>query len=147
MRAALYARVSTKRQEKEGTIASQIDALKKYALANNYEIADGFICKDEGYSGSILARPALDKLRDGAQANAFEVVLVLAPDRLSRKYAYLILILEEFERFGTKVVFYDQPPADDPHSALMVQIQGAVAEYERAKMAERYRRGKLYRAR
>jgi len=147
MRAALYARVSTKRQEKEGTIASQIDVLRQYALANNYEIAEAFICKDEGYSGSVLARPALDRLRDGAQANAFDIVLVLSPDRLSRKYAYLILILQEFERFGTKVVFYDQPPADDPHSALMIQIQGAVAEYERTKIAERYRRGKLYRAR
>ncbi len=74
-------------------------------------------------------------------------ILVLSPDRLSRKYAYLILIIEEFERFGTPVIFLEQPPGDDPHSALLVQIQGAVAEYERAKLAERYRRGKLYRVR
>ncbi len=147
MKVALYARVSTKRQEKEGTIASQIDVLNQYALENNFEIAPEYICKDEGYSGSILARPALDKLRDGAQLNAFDAVLVLSTDRLSRKYAYLILILEEFERFGTKVIFYDQPPTDDPHSALMIQIQGAVAEYERAKISERHRRGKIYRAR
>jgi site-specific DNA recombinase len=74
-------------------------------------------------------------------------VLVHSPDRLSRKYAYLILILEELERWGVEVLFLEQPPGDDPHSALLVQIQGAVAEYDRAKTLERYRRGKLHCAR
>jgi site-specific DNA recombinase len=147
MKGALYARVSTQRQEKRGTIASQVDALRSYAKEHEHEIMDEYVCCDDGYSGAILARPELDRLRDGAQAGAFDAILVLSPDRLSRKYAYLILILEEFERFGTAVIFLEQPLGDDPHSALLVQIQGAVAEYERAKMAERYRRGKLYRAR
>ncbi len=147
MKVALYARVSTKRQEKQGTIASQIEALREYAKAHNYAIVEDYIGQDDGYSGSLMARPELDRLRDGAQAGAFDAVLVLSPDRLSRKYAYLVLILEEFERFGTQVIFLEQPPADDPHTALLVQIQGAVAEYERTKLAERYRRGKLYRAR
>jgi len=147
MKVALYARVSTQRQEKRGTIASQIEALRSHAKEHKYEVAGDYVCSDDGYSGTLLARPELDRLRDGAQAGAFDAILVLAPDRLSRKYAYLILILEEFERFGTPVIFLEQPPGDDPHSALLVQIQGAVAEYERAKLAERYRRGKLYRAR
>src|SRR5712691_9715073 len=147
MKVALYARVSSQRQEKRGTIASQLEALRHYARDHHYAIAENYVCKDEGYSGAVLARPELDRLRDGAQAGAFDAILVLAPDRLSRKYAYLILILEEFERFATPVIFLEQLPPDDPHSALLVQIQGAVAEYERAKLAERYRRGKLYRAR
>ena len=147
MRVALYARVSSKVQEKKGTIASQIEALRNYATEHQFELDESYVCTDDGYSGALLARPELDRLRDGAQAGAFDAVLVHSPDRLSRKYAYLILILEEFERFGTPVMFLEQPPPEDPHSALLVQIQGAVAEYERAKLAERYRRGKLYRAR
>lgn len=147
MNVALYARVSTKNQQKHGTIDSQIEALRNYAKAQGVEIAEDYVCKDEGYSGALLARPGLDRLRDGAQAGAFDAILFLSPDRLSRKYAYLILILEEFERYGVRVTFVEQPPAEDPHSTLLVQIQGAVAEYERTKLAERYRRGKLYRAR
>jgi site-specific DNA recombinase len=147
MKVALYARVSSQIQEKKGTIASQVEALRLYAREHQHEIVESYVCKDDGYSGAVLARPALDRLRDGAQAGAFDAMVVLSPDRLSRKYAYLILILEEFERFGTQVLFVEQPPANDPHSALLVQIQGAVAEYERAKLTERYRRGKLYRAR
>ncbi len=147
MKVALYARVSTKRQEKHGTIASQIEALRSHAKEKNYEVDEDYVCCDNGYSGALLARPALDRLRDAAQAGAVDAVLVHSPDRLSRKYAYLILILEEFERFGTPIHFMEQPPSDDPHTALLVQIQGAVAEYERTKIAERYRRGKLYRAR
>ena len=144
---ALYARVSTKRQETQGTISSQVAALRRYAQEHHYTVAEEYVCKDEGYSGALLARPELDRLRDGAEAGAFDAVLVLTPDRLSRKYAYLIVIIEEFERFGTQVIFLEQSPGDDPHSALLVQIQGAVAEYERAKLSERYRRGKLHRAR
>ncbi len=147
MNVALYARVSTKNQHKHDTIDSQIEALRRYAKAQSVEIAEHYVCKDEGYSGALLARPGLDRLRDGAQAGAFDAVFVLSPDRLARKYAYLILILEEFERYGVGVMFLEQPPAQNPQSVLLVQIQGAVAEYERAKLAERYRRGKLYRAR
>ena len=147
MKVALYARVSTQRQEKRGTIASQIEALRSYAKENSYEVDENHICCDNGYSGALLARPALDRLRDAAQAGVVDAVLIHSPDRLSRKYAYLILILEEFERFGTPIYFIEQPPSDDPHATLLVQVQGAVAEYERAKLAERYRRGKLYRAR
>ncbi|MBI2839331.1 MAG: recombinase family protein [Acidobacteria bacterium] len=147
MKVALYARVSTKRQERAGTIASQIEALRKHAASQGYEIAEEFVCLDDGVSGASLQRRGLDRLRDGAEAGRFDAALVLSPDRLSRKYAYLILILEEFQRLGVQVLFLEQPPADDPHTSLLVQIQGAVAEYERAKLAERYRRGKLHRAR
>jgi site-specific DNA recombinase len=147
MKVALYARVSSHQQEKQGTIASQVEALRRHARKSGFAIVEDFICLDDGVSGARLDRPGLDRLRNGAETGRFDAVLVLSPDRLSRKYAYLILILEEFERLGVSVLFLEQPPADDPHSSLLVQIQGAVAEYERAKIAERYRRGKLHRAR
>ena len=94
----------SKVQEKKGTIASQIEALRNYATEHQFELDESYVT-DDGYSGALLARPALDRLRDGAQAGAFDAILVQSPDRLSRKYAYLILILEEFERFGTSVIF------------------------------------------
>jgi site-specific DNA recombinase len=145
VRVALYARVSDPK-EKRGTIESQIEALQAYVKAKGYEVAEAYVCRDR-YTGTELARPELDRLRDGAQAGAFDAVLVYDPDRLSRKYAYQILILEEFERLGIPMIFLEQPPPDDPKAVLLVQIQGAVAEYERTKITERYRRGKLYRAR
>ena len=147
MKVALYARVSSSRQRERGTVASQIEALRSRAHQEHYDVEEEYVCVDDGVSGATLDRPELDRLRDGAQAGRFDAVLVHSPDRLSRKYAYLILVLEEFERLGVDVIFLEQPPAEDPHSALLVQIQGAVAEYERAKLAERYRRGKLHRAR
>jgi site-specific DNA recombinase len=147
MRAAVYARVSTERQEQQGTIASQLDALRRYARERGHEVVEAYVCVDDGYSGTRLDRPGLDRLRDGAEAGAFEAVLVLCPDRLARKYAYQVLILEELERFGVRAIFLEQPPSEDPHARLLVQIQGAIAEYERMKIAERYRRGKLFRAR
>ena len=145
MKVALYARVSDPK-EKRGTIESQVELLQAHAQEKGYEVAAAYVCRDR-YTGTELARPELDRLRDGAQAGAFDAVLVHDPDRLSRKYAYQILILEEFECLGIPIIFLEQPPPDDPKSVLLVQIQGAVAEYERTKIAERYRRGKLYRAR
>ena len=145
MKVALYARVSDPK-EKRGTIESQIDALQAFARENGHEVVDSYVCRDR-YTGVELARPELDRLRDGAEAGAFEAVLVYDPDRLSRKYVYQILIMEEFERLGIPMIFLNKRPPDDPSGVLLVQIQGAVAEYERAKIVERYRRGKLYRAR
>jgi site-specific DNA recombinase len=147
MRVAIYARVSSKNQQKGSTVDSQLAALLAHAKGGRHAVAEDYVCVDEGVSGATLARPGLDRIRDGALAGAFDAVLVLCPDRLSRKYAYLVLVLEEFERLGVRVIFLHQPPADDPHSALLVQIQGAVAEYERVRITERHRRGKLHRAR
>ena len=79
MRVALYARVSSKVQEKKGTIASQIEALRNHATEHDFEIEESYVCTDDGYSGALLARPELDRLRDGGQAGAFDAVLVLSP--------------------------------------------------------------------
>jgi site-specific DNA recombinase len=103
---------------------------------------------DEGHSGARLDRPGLDALRDGAEAGLFEAVWCLSPDRLARAYAYQMLVLDELERFHVRMLFTDAPTLDDdPQARLLTQIQGVVAEYERAKIAERYRRGKLWRTR
>jgi site-specific DNA recombinase len=100
-----------------------------------------------GSSGARLNRPGLDRLRDAAETGAIDAVWCLSPDRLARSYAYQILILDEFARYQVPVRFADAPPLDDPQGRLLVQIQGVIAEHERAKFAERGRRGKLYRSR
>ncbi|MFQ5853466.1 MAG: recombinase family protein [Candidatus Binatia bacterium] len=145
MRAAIYARVSSERQEKEHTIGSQVEALRSYVVQNEMELIEEFT--DEGYSGARLDRPSLDRMRDLAERGGFDVLLTYCADRLARKFVLQALIMEELERFGVKVIFLEGGAADDPLSKLMHQITGAVAEFERAKITERYRRGKLYRAR
>ncbi len=146
-RAALYARVSTEMQEKEQTIQSQLAAVSHYAESRGLLTNSALTYTDEGFSGSHLERPALDELRDHAREGRFEAVIVLCPDRLARKYAYQVLLLEEFKRVGVEVHFCERPISDSPDDQLLLQIQGAVAEYERAKILERARRGRLYRAR
>jgi site-specific DNA recombinase len=146
VRFAIYARVSTERQQERGTISSQLEALRTAAEVDELEVIEEFI--DDGYSGARLDRPALDRLRDAAEAGVFDAVLCLAADRLARVYAYQVLIIEELQRFGVSVRFLEGPAhGEDPGATLLVQMQGVIAEYERAKIAERYRRGKLYRAR
>lgn len=144
--AALYARVSSQRQKEEHTIASQIAALIEYARNEGYSVPEEWICKDEGYSGSVLARPGLERLRDLSVEGQIETVLVYSADRLSRKYAYQVLLVEEFSRRGVDIVFVKSPKSDTPEEKLMLQFQGMIAEYERAQIAERTRRGKRHRA-
>jgi DNA invertase Pin-like site-specific DNA recombinase len=147
VRAAAYARVSTERQERQRTIDSQLSALRAWAEAEGHELSDRRVFRDEGHSGARLDRPGLDALRDAARDGEVEIVGVLAPDRLARKYAYQVLLLEEFRRAGCAVAFLGRAISDDPGDQLLLQIQGAVAEYERALLGERFRRGKLQKAR
>src|SRR5712672_2437969 len=102
--------------------------------------------EDDGYSGSTLIRPGLERLRDLIGEGTIGRVLVYSPDRLSRNYAYQVVLLEEFARQGAEVEFLKAPPADTPEQRLLLQFQGMIAEYERAQIAERTRRGKRYRA-
>jgi site-specific DNA recombinase len=145
--AALYARVSTERQEKEATIASQLDLLQQAAAQRGYTVPAEYIFTDEGYSGTRLDRPALERLRDLAATGAFEVVLVLAPDRLARQYAYQVVVLDELTRAGCRVEFLNHAFGASPQEPLLLQIQGVFAEYERAVIQERMRRGRLFAAR
>jgi site-specific DNA recombinase len=146
MQVALYARVSTEAQQARGTIAAQLDALRARAAGEGDRVVAEFC--DEGYSGARLDRPGLDGLRDAAEAGVFEAVWCLSPDRLARAYAWQVLVLDELARLGVAVRFVDAPALDDdPQARLLTQVQGVIAEYERAKIAERYRRGKLWRSR
>jgi site-specific DNA recombinase len=147
VRAALYARVSTERQADRGTIGSQLALLRRHITEVGDELVGEYV--DDGHSGARLDRPGLDALRDAAEAGLIERVWCLSPDRLARAYAYQVLVLDELDRFGVVVAFTDSPglAADDPQSVLLTQVQGVIAEYEKAKIAERYRRGKLFRAR
>jgi site-specific DNA recombinase len=147
MRTALYARVSTERQERQQTIDSQLAALRAWAAAGGHNVSDEHVFRDDGYSGSRLDRPGLDALRDAVRDGSIQQVAVLTPDRLARKYAYQVVLLEEFRRAGVEVAFLQHPISDDPNDQLLLQIQGAIAEYERAVLGERFRRGKLQKAR
>lgn len=143
---AIYSRVSSDRQKENHTIASQVTALIQYAEAHQYIVPPEWRFQDEGYSGATLLRPGLEALRDLAAGGQLEGVLIYSPDRLSRKYAYQVLLVEELTRCGVEVIFLKAPSGETPEDQLLVQFQGMIAEYERAQIAERSRRGKRYRA-
>jgi len=143
---AIYARVSSDRQKEEQTISSQTSALKAYAEAEGHVVPEEWVFEDEGYSGSMLARPGLERIRDLATEGEIEAVLVYSPDRLSRNYAYQTLLIEEFARQGVEVIFLKSPKGETPEDRLLLQFQGMIAEYERAQIAERSRRGKRHKA-
>jgi site-specific DNA recombinase len=145
--AAIYARVSSARQKKDQTIGSQTAALRDYARQLGAELPEEWVFEDEGHSGATLVRPALEALRDLAAQGCVDVVLCYSPDRLARKFACQALLIEEFARAGVRVEFVRGPRGDSPEDQLMVQFQGMFAEYEKAQLMERYRRGKAYRAR
>ncbi|MCB9109617.1 MAG: recombinase family protein [Anaerolineales bacterium] len=142
MRIAIYARVSSDTQAKEGTIESQIEALREYAKKHKYKIA--YECLDDGYSGSNLDRPGLDELRDLMQAGEIKGVLILSLDRLSRNQANQIILMEEFKKRDIQVIFTNQNFEQNAEGNLMLTIQGAVAEYEREKILDRMRRGTIH---
>jgi len=144
--AAIYARVSSERQKEEGTIGSQTALLLEYAQVHELSVPAEWIFEDEGYSGAMLARPGLERLRDLAAEGQLQAVLIYAPDRLSRKYAYQVLLMEEFSRHGVETIFLKSAAAETPEERLLLQFQGMIAEYERAQIAERTRRGKRHRA-
>ena len=129
------------------TITSQVAALRDYAQAHEYKVPAEWCFQDEGYSGATLLRPGLEALRDLAAAGHIEAALIYSPDRLSRKDAYQVLLAEELNRGGVELVFLNSPSGATPEDQLLLQFQGMIAEYERAQIAERSRRGKRHRAR
>jgi site-specific DNA recombinase len=142
MRVAIYARVSTLRQQQSQTIEQQLERLQAHIAEQGWELAEEHIFRDDGYSGAKLTRPGLERLREQAAMGEFELVLITAPDRLARNYVHQVLLLEELTAVGCQVEFLDRPVSDDPHDQLVLQIRGAVAEYERSLIADRMRRGR-----
>ena len=144
--AAIYARVSSARQKEQQTIRSQTAALRAHAEQLGLDVPEQWVFEDDGQSGASLVRPALERLRDLVCQVPVDVLLVYSPDRLARKDAHQALLIEEFAKAGTTVMFVNGPRSDSPEEALLVQFQGMIAEYERAQILERTRRGKAHRA-
>jgi site-specific DNA recombinase len=144
--AAIYARVSSDQQREANTIASQTSALIEFAQGHDLEVPGEWVFEDDGYTGATLERPGLERVRDLAAEGQIQVVLAYSPDRLSRKYAYQILLIEELARNGVETMFVKAPQGASAEDQLLVQFQGMIAEYERAQILERSRRGKRHRA-
>jgi site-specific DNA recombinase len=144
---AIYARVSGDRQAREATVESQLAALRERVQADGHVLTESDLYVDEGVTGAILVRPALERLRDRAAEGKLDRLYVLCPDRLARAFPYQVVLLDEFSRAGVEVIFLNREIGDSPEDALLVQVQGVIAEYERAKILERSRRGKIYRVR
>jgi len=147
MRAAVYARVPATRQAQAQGIEQQLDRLRAAVSERGWELDDQHVYRDDGYSGARLGRPGLDRLRDHAALAELDVVVVAAPDRLARNYVHQVLLIDELAGHGCQVEFLDRPMSSDPHDQLLLQIRGAVAEYERTLIAERMRRGRQARLR
>lgn len=143
---AIYARVSSDQQAEAHTIASQVAALQERGAADGLTVSEAMQFFDEGYSGATLVRPALERLRDVVAAGSVDRLYVHSPDRLARKYAYQVLLVDEFRRGGVKVIFLNRALGHSPEDDLLLQVQGMIAEYERAKIIERHRRGKRHAA-
>jgi len=138
---AIYARVSTSHQEDEGTIQNQIDSLNEHAKTNGYTIVKEY--RDDGWSGDTLVRPALDELRNDAKGKLWEGVLIYDPDRLSRRYSYQELVMDELREAGVEVLFVTISAPKNSEDKILQGVRGLFAEYERTKISERFRLGKL----
>jgi site-specific DNA recombinase len=147
VRAALYARVSSEQQAQQCTIQSQVEAIMERVCADGLTLDDELCFIDDGYTGSTLTRPALERLRDIAWAGGFQRLYVHSPDRLARRYAWQVLLVEELQRYGVELMFLNRTIGASPEEDLLLQMQGMIAEYERAKIMERSRRGKRHAAR
>jgi site-specific DNA recombinase len=142
MRIAISVRVSTQRQAEMQSIDQQIERLRKHVEDQGWPLPEDHVFRDDGYSGASLKRPGLDRLRDRAALASFDAVFLTDPDRLARNYVHQVLLIEELQKHGCRVEFLDRPMSQDPHDQLLLQIRGAVAEYERTLIAERTRRGR-----
>jgi len=134
-------------QSAAGTIKSQVAEILTRAAADGVEILEELRFLDDGFSGASLLRPALERLRDQVAAGIIDRVYVHSPDRLARKYAYQVLLVDELDRAAVEIRFLNQQISSTPEDALLLQVQGMIAEYERAKIMERCRRGKRHAAR
>jgi site-specific DNA recombinase len=141
---AFYARVSSDQQSEAKTIESQVADLRARIASTGVTLCAELEFIDNGCSGAILIRPALERLRDVAAAGGIDQLSVHCPDRLARNYAHQVLLLEEFLRAGVEVIFLNREVGQTPEDHLLLQVQGMISEYERAKIMERSRRGKRH---
>ncbi len=142
LRVAVYARVSTQQQAHTQTIDQQLERLRAASVDRGRQLADAHTFRDDGQSGTSLNRPGLDRLRDAVRLGELDRLLVTEPDRLARNCVHQMVLLDELDRFDCPAEFLDRPMGNDPHDRLLLQIRGAVAEYERTLIADRLRRGR-----
>ena len=142
-RAALYARVSDELSAKEGTIESQVLALKKQIAAANHTLVKEYI--DNGFSGPRFDRPALDQMRKDLKTNLFDVIYFHQADRIAREVVIQTIIIEEILKHRKRLVINGKDFEKNPENNFTLQILGSVAELERAKIIERTTRGRQYR--
>lgn len=143
---AIYARVSSEQQSDAKTIESQVHELRARIKAEGLSLPVEHEFLDDGYSGATLIRPGLEQLRDVIAAGGIDRLYVHCPDRLARNYAHQVLLVEEFVQAGVEVHFLNREVGQTPEDQLLLQVQGMISEYERAKMMERSRRGKRHAA-
>ncbi len=137
---AVYGRVSTSHQENEGTIETQLLAVREFAQKNNCNIVKEYL--DDGWSGDSIIRPGLDQLRMDVKRKIWEAVLMYDPDRLARRYSYQELVMDELREAGVEMIFVTVPSPKNSEDKILYGVRGLFAEYERAKIAERFRLGK-----
>jgi site-specific DNA recombinase len=131
------------RQAQAQTTDQQLDRLRAHVEQQGWSLTADLVFRDDGYSGASLRRPGLDRLRDAAASARLDRILIIEPDRLARNYVPQTLLVEELQKHGAEMMFLDRPMSRDPHDQLLLQIRGAVAEYERTLISERMRRGRL----
>jgi len=140
---AVYARVSTSNQEDQKTVEAQLSEVRAYTDKYSYIIVKEYV--DEGWSGDILARPMLDQLRHDARNKAFDAVLIYDPDRLGRRLFYQQIVIDELKQLDIEILFVTMPPIKNESDELLFGIRGLFAQYEKAKISERFRIGKVNR--
>ena len=143
---ALYARVSSEQQAEAQTIASQVAVLRERVAADGLPMSEARPFLDEGSSGAPLVRPALERLRDVIAAGSVDRRYLHAPDRLARTYAYPVLLVDACRRAEGEGIFLNRALGHSPADDLLLPVHGRIAEYERAKILERPRRGKRHAA-
>ena len=144
MKAALYCRVSTEEQGKSGySLRQQLETLRRYCDAHDLEVVGEF---EDKASGASLDRLGLDALRDAVSAGGVDVVLAQDRDRFSREPAHHYVLGEEFLQHGTSLKALNDYGDDSPEGVLTDGILDQLAKFERAKTAERTRRGRMRKA-
>ena len=141
---AVYGRVSTSNQENEGTIETQLSAVREYATKHGFVIVQEYL--DQGWSGSTLIRPQLDQLRVDAKKGLWDAVLIYDPDRLARRFSYQELITDELKDAGIDLMYVTTATPENSEDRILFGVKGLFAEYERSKITERFRLGKLRKA-
>lgn len=144
--AGVYGRVSTGRQEDEQTIDSQIDEIILRVKQDGHILPKENIFKDDGWTGEMLQRPGLDAMLEAAKEGRFQVLYVYDRGRISRVFAYQEIIIEELLNKDIKFVTLHDVKAETAEERVLQAMQGVFHEYERVKIAERMRRGKMYKA-